>query len=185
MTRPTAASRLNITAVADEGTPLSGVVPVADFDRLLPELADPAPQLSVAWQAVAERRPGPGDDASGTAIWLHLTAETEVPLRCQRCMGVAATPVQVNQWYRFVATEDIAMAEDDHAQEDLLVLQPQFDLLALLEDELLMALPLVPMHAQCPGATAAIGDAGTASAGADETAGRPNPFAVLAQIKRE
>ena len=29
-------------------------------------------------------------------------------------------------------------------------MEPQFDLLAVLEDELLMALPLVPMHEQCP-----------------------------------
>ena len=83
------------------------------------------------------------------------------------------------------------MAEDDASEEDLLVMAPQFDLLGLLEDELLMAIPLVPMHNECPQAPTlssgqletggALGDApGAAAAGS----GKPNPFAVLAQLKK-
>lgn len=138
------------------------------------------PDSAVNWQAQAELRPaaaGADDD-----VWLHLQAKTFVPLTCQRCMTAVSTPIEVDQWYRFVATEDIAMAEDDDAEEDLLVMEPQFDLLALLEDELLMALPLVPMHDECPVApTLSVGDADLP----DEVAGdgKPNPFAVLAQLK--
>ena len=92
------------------------------------------------------------------------------------------TPVEVDQWYRFVANEDIAMAEDDQSEEDLLVMEPQFDLLAVLEDELLMALPLVPMHEQCPVApTLSAGEADIVS----ESAEKPNPFAVLGQLKKK
>ena len=105
-----------------------------------------------------------------------------MPLTCQRCMGAVPTPVQVNQWYRFVATEDIAMAEDDESEEDLLVMELQFDLLALVEDELLMGLPLVPMHEQCP--QGAIADAGK-QAVPDEVARKPNPFAVLSELKKK
>jgi uncharacterized protein len=115
-------------------------------------------------------------------VWLHLAADARVPLTCQRCMGVVETPVEVDQWYRFVASEDIAMAEDDQSEEDLLVMEPQFDLLAVLEDELLMALPLVPMHEQCPVAPKL--QAGeTDVAGEPDSGKKPNPFAVLAQLK--
>jgi len=50
----------------------------------------------------------------------------------------------VDRDFRFVPDEATAMAEDDEAEEDLLVLSGEFDLLALVEDELLMDLPLVP-----------------------------------------
>jgi uncharacterized protein len=46
----------------------------------------------------------------------------------------------------------------------------------------LMALPLVPMHDQCPVAPAL--HAGEADI-AGESAEKPNPFAVLAQLKKK
>ena len=133
----------------------------------------------VNWQAVAELRMG----ASGQMdTWLHLQADTSVPLTCQRCMAAVQELLKIDQWYRFVATEDIAMAEDDASEEDLLVMAPQFDLLALLEDELLMALPLVPMHDECPALPAF--RAGVIDV-PDEVPGKPNPFAALAQLKKK
>ena len=65
----------------------------------------------------------------------------------------------------------------------LLVFQPRFDLHALVEDELLLALPLVPMHDTCPQpvvmAAGAIDDASNADAPP-----RKNPFAELARLKK-
>ncbi|MFC3217232.1 hypothetical protein [Comamonas sp. JC664] len=46
--------------------------------------------------------------------------------------------------------EATAAALDDESEEDVLVLAPQIDALELIEDELLMALPMVPMHEVCP-----------------------------------
>jgi len=62
----------------------------------------------------------------------------------------------------------------------LLVTAPQFDVMALLEDELLMALPLVPMHETCP--VTPVFSAGDAAVEAAEA--KPNPFAVLGQLKK-
>jgi uncharacterized protein len=127
-------------------------------------------------------RPGAGADED---VWLHLAASALVTLVCQRCMGSVATPLEVDQWYRFVATEEIAMAEDDESEEDLLVMEPQFDLLAVLEDELLMALPLVPMHEECP--VAPVMQAGEEALAGEETPSseKPNPFAVLSRLKKK
>ena len=166
-------------ALAQGGVPLAASTLLQKMKRLAEETQGLQPDLSVQWAARAEFRPLPGADDQ---VWLHLQAKTSVPLTCQRCIGAILAPLEVNQWYRFVATEDIAMAEDDQSEEDLLVMEPQFDLLALLEDELLMALPLVPMHDSCPVApTLRVGEADIVG----ESGTKPNPFAALAQLKRK
>lgn len=166
-------------AFAQDGVPLTESTPLQKMERLAQEALGLQPDLIVKWQARAELRPRTGGEDD---VWLHLAAEATVPLTCQRCMRVVEIPVEVAQWYRFVATEDIAMAEDDQSEEDLLVMEPQFDLLAVLEDELLMALPLVPMHEQCPvSPKLQAGDAGVV--GDSDADKKPNPFAMLAQLK--
>jgi uncharacterized protein len=179
MSRPLQAKRLNMKAFAQDGVALTETTLLQNMERVAQETQGLQPDSAVKWQASAELRPRAGVEDD---VWLHLAAQATVPLTCQRCMGVVETPVEVDQWYRFVASEDIAMAEDDQSEEDLLVMEPQFDLLAVLEDELLMALPLVPMHEQCPVAPRL--QVGEADAAGEPDAGKkPNPFAVLAQLK--
>ena len=169
--------RLNLQALAQDGQPWSEVTPLSDLQRLSDEAQGLAPDAAVQWQARAELRPQNGAEDQ---VWLHLSAQASVPLTCQRCMAAVSTPLEVDQWYRFVESEEVAMAEDDEAEEDLLVMVPQFDLLALLEDELLMALPLVPMHETCP--VTPVFSAGDPAVEAAEA--KPNPFAVLGQLKK-
>ena len=170
--------RVNITALAQEGSPLTGSTPVPDLPRLAAESPSLGEGASVHWQARAELRPRAGTEGD---LWLHLSATTELPLTCQRCMAPVSMPLTTQQWFRFVETEEIAMAEDDEAEEDLLVMEPQFDVLQLLEDELLMALPVVPMHDECPETPVfSVGDADVPQA--EE---KPNPFAVLANLKKK
>ena len=182
------ATRLNMQAFAREGVALIETTPLQNMERLAQEAQALAPDLMLKWEAHAELRPGSGTEDD---VWLRLLATASVPLVCQRCMGTVATPLEVDQWYRFVATEEIAMAEDDESEEDLLVMAPHFDLLAVLEDELLMALPLVPMHDECPVAPVmqvgedALAD-GAGQNGEEAPSGeKPNPFAVLAQLKKK
>ena len=179
MSKSPLATRMNMQAFAEAGAPLTESIPLQDLERLAQESIDLQPDLMVNWKAEAELRAG---STGQIDIWLHLTADATVPLTCQRCMSVVQTDLYVDQLYRFVATEDIAMAEDDASDEDLLVLTPQFDLTEVLEDELLMALPLVPMHEVCPVTP-------TFSAGVidvqDDAGDKPNPFAALAQLKKK
>lgn len=166
-------------AFAQDGVALTETTLLQNMERLAQETQGLQPDSLVKWQASAELRPRAGVEDD---VWLHLAAQATVPLTCQRCMSVVETPVEVDQWYRFVASEEIAMAEDDQSEEDLLVMEPQFDVLAVLEDELLMALPLVPMHEQCPVAPKLqVGEADVA--GEPDSGKKPNPFAVLAQLK--
>ncbi len=179
MTRQQQTHNLNLQALVIGGVPLIEHTPLQNLERLAHESIGLQPDSIVNWQATAELRVGA---AGQMDTWLHLRADTSVPLTCQRCMAAVQAPLRVDQWYRFVATEDIAMAEDDASEEDLLVMAPQFDLGCLLEDELLMALPLVPMHDECPVLPAF--SAGTTELPADG-ADRPNPFAALAQLKKK
>ena len=182
MSKTPQAHRVNMQVFAQEGKTYEGTTLLQNLERVRQETLGLSADLMVNWQAHSEMRPAPsGDDQ----IWLHLTASTVVPLACQRCMGVVDVVLTVDQWYRFVATEDIAMAEDDQSEEDLLVMEPHFDLLALLEDELLMAIPLVPMHEQCPVTPgfSAVEDAQSEVEPAENK--KPNPFAVLAKLKQD
>ena len=177
MTTHLNASKLNMQAFAAAGLPLAGTTLLQNMERLAQETHGLQPDSAINWQANAELRAGSGDEAN---IWLHLQATAILALTCQRCMGAVDTPLTVDQWFRFVGSEEIAMAEDDESEEDLLVMAPQFDLLAVLEDELLMALPLVPMHADCPVAPVlSVGNVELETVAAE----KPNPFAVLAKLK--
>ena len=68
---------------------------------------------------------------------------------------------------------------DEDSDEDVLVFEPAFNLSDLIEDELIMAQPLVPMHGQCP--TVLPTSAGPVI---EDGPAKPNPFAVLQQIKK-
>ncbi|RYX97653.1 MAG: DUF177 domain-containing protein [Comamonadaceae bacterium] len=162
---------------AQEGEALTGTTPLKSMERLSLEAHDLPAGAAIDWQAQAELRASP---AAEDVVWLHLKAHTVIPLTCQRCMTAVATPLNVEQLYRFVDTEEIAMAEDDESEEDLLVMEPQFDLQALIEDELVMALPLVPMHEHCP--SPQVFSAIDEDFGATDDK-KPNPFDVLAQLK--
>ena len=182
MTRSFQAHRLNVQAFAEQGASLAETTLLQNMQRLAEEAQGLQPDMLVNWQAHGEVRSANGGTGAEGDVWLRLEAQASIPLTCQRCMGSVLTPLEVDHWYRFVATEDIAMAEDDQSEEDLLVMEPQFDLLAVLEDELLMALPLVPMHDVCPVTPAmSVGEIDEPGPAAE----KPNPFAVLAHLKNK
>ena len=186
------ATRLNVQALAEAGAVLDESISLHKLERLATESIDEKAEHTINWQAKFELRDDAGRQASGqpggqvseqSAVWLHLHANASIALTCQRCLTAVLTPLAVTQWYRFVGNEAIAMAEDDASDEDLLVMTPQFDLLAVLEDELLMALPLVPMHDVCPAPLALPVFGASDTAFAEPADEKPHPFAALAGLK--
>lgn len=175
--------RLDVRALAQAGAELSAQEPLTRFERLAAEcaLGVDASAVQVDWQARGELRPG----ASGAqpAVWLHVQARAQVPLSCQRCLGPVDEWLLVDRWFRFVADEATAAAEDETSEEDVLALEPRPSLRELIEDEWLMELPLVPMHETCPQPLAA-GDDAVDGAEAAQEAPRKNPFAALASLKK-
>lgn len=167
---------LDVRALAREGAEVTRTDPLSEHPRLAEEAVGDLGKVSVHWVATGSMRAGAKGEPE---VWLHLVADAVIPLTCQRCLTPVDVPLQVDQRFRFVADEATAEAEDDEADEDVLALTPEFDLPTLVEDELLMALPIVPRHDRCqPAAPLA-----TADLGAHQVPQKPNPFAVLATLR--
>jgi uncharacterized protein len=166
---------LDLARLAADPQPLGGRWPLADLSRLADlHLGESLPEVEIAWSAEAELRPLTGAEPQ---VWLHLKASTELALCCQRCLGPVATPVDVERDVQFVADEALAAELDADSEHDVLALQRWMDLIELIEDELLLALPLVPRHEVCPEPLPKPVD------DLDEAADE-NPFALLAALKK-
>ncbi|MSP34471.1 MAG: DUF177 domain-containing protein [Limnohabitans sp.] len=180
-------NRLNVKAFAREGLSLQGQLSLAQFGRLAElaispvesSLQDSGQPTQVSWDIQGELVLVSGGDSQ---IWMHLKAEVDLPMQCQRCMGPVKLAVKANAAFRFVSDEATAEAEDDESEEDLLVLAPELNVLELIEDELIMSAPLVPKHKKCPNLVpmSAVDEAFDEALEA-----RPNPFAALAQLKNK
>lgn len=155
--------------LARDQTVLQGAIPLRDFPRLLPELSDfsatdsPLLHYRLAWYLWPA---SPLAAAKG-----QLT--TTLPLTCQRCLSPLPWPLVIDQHWVFIDKSEDA----DLLPEDVEAIDPKealavFNLRYLLEDSLLLALPLFPRHP----------DADCAGLGAMAKA-RPQPFAVLADLK--
>lgn len=177
MKHAAAPNNVDIRALALAKAQIAGGEPLLSYQRLVAELLPEGAQADLVWDASFETRP----DAAGVLQpWMHLLVTTSLSLTCQRCLGAVAVPVHVDRWFRFVHSEQAAELEDEDAEEDLLVLEKQFKLHDLIEDEVLMAMPLVPRHDECPGEvklSAVDPDFDAAQAA------KPKPFEALAVLK--
>jgi uncharacterized protein len=83
---------------------------------------------------------------------LHVSLSGEVGLTCQRCLGEMPYRVEVERTL-YLARNEAEMERLD-ALPDSDAIQPAdtLDLVDLVEDEVLLSLPFVPMHAEgeCP-----------------------------------
>ncbi|HET8749024.1 MAG TPA: YceD family protein [Ramlibacter sp.] len=170
--------RLDVHRFAEEGGVIDSSEHLRSFQRLVAETPPGADiARNVRWRARGELL---NAHHLQPQVWVHLEADTTLPLVCQRCLTPVDVPVDVRRSFRFVADEATAAAEDDEAEEDLLALSRSFDLLELVEDELLMELPVAPRHDVCPGPVKmSVSDPDFDAAAAE----KDNPFAVLGRLK--
>lgn len=168
---------LDVAAFARDAASLTGTESLRGYARLTEDAADVGDGGPVVWEARGESRQV---NAGPVEVWLHLQAQATVPLVCQRCLERVDVPLQVNRSFRFVADEALAAQQDEECDEDVLVLSRDFNLHDLVEDELLMALPLTPKHAVCPREPRL---SAVDAAFSDEPAVQENPFAALASLK--
>ena len=139
--------RLDVKAFAEEGAELAGRDSLGAHSRLMSETGGRAPESVVDWSARGELR---NPHHVNPEVWLHLQAQAALSLVCQRCLAPVEVPVRVDRSFRFVSDEETAASLDDQSEEDLLALSAAFDLGELIEDELLMELPVAPRHEVCP-----------------------------------
>jgi uncharacterized protein len=169
--------RLDVRRFAENGAELEARADLQNFARLLAETQGSDSPSTVHWHARGEMH---NPHHVHPQIWIHLAADTTLPLVCQRCLNPVDVSLHVSRSFRFVADEATAAAEDDDAEEDLLALSRSFDLVELVEDELLMEVPVSPRHDVCPEPVKmSAEDPDFETAGAE----RENPFAVLTRLK--
>ena len=90
-------------------------------------------------------------DPRGT-MFLLLRIEGALTMACQRCLGEMRHPLALD--HRLVLARDAAELErlDADPDCDAIPVEGRLDLIALIEDEVLLSLPLAAMHAEgeCP-----------------------------------
>lgn len=177
MSKDFVARHLDVKAFALAGGAISGRELLGANERLVAQTLGQGADLPIDWSATGELR---NPEHLEPQIWLNLQGDAVLPLTCQRCLGPIAAPVTVKRSFRFVSDESVAAAQDNECEEDVLALSRGFDLIELLEDELLMDLPVAPRHEVCPvPVKLEVVDADFEAA----QAARENPFAMLGTFK--
>ena len=142
---------------------LQGAWPVDNFLRLRDALRSTAGTLHYELQGVPEEQGRPA---------LHLKVSGELHLTCQRCLGALELPLRIETSLRLAATQEEVDAEPLDAEgPESIVAGKAMPVQALVEDEVLLAIPIAPRHEACAGAER---DAASGAAGARQT-----PFAGL------
>lgn len=122
---------------------------VGDFERLAQEFVNP--------EAVLQYRVCGRQDARGRPQ-LHCTVQAEAEMLCQRCLKPVSVAVASDRLLYLAASEaeaerlEAALADEDI---EVLVAGQTLDLAGVVEDEVLLSLPIVPMHADCSMASTA------------------------------
>ncbi len=154
---------------AGNGRQISGEVPVAELPRLLDALENPQGILSYTVRGGLDSRGDPLLDVSITG---------QCQLRCQRCLNAMDYSVRldVRLMLRDQASLDaLDSGGEDEEEWDSILADAHLDVLNLLEEEILLSLPIAPRHEL--GACQATGSGDTHEE-------EKNPFAILAKLKR-
>lgn len=151
-------------AFAKAGGVAVGAVQIASLVRLQETLTESGGQLEC--RLVGSR------DAEGKN-WLELGVKGTLRLACQRCLEGLDYPVEVETRLLLVPSgqpwPDEELAEDGF---DAIAADEEMTVASLVEDEVLLALPLSPMHDVCAATLPHANES------------EPSPFAALAKLKK-
>ena len=155
---------INSLAFAREGRSLQGELPIAGLTRVLDKLTDSVGSLRYR---VEGRLGGPRNRAQ-----LLLQLDGVMSVCCQRCLEGIDFPVKLRNVLEFVDDEeDLTQEEIEDDAKDFLPAQSELDVVALIEDEIILDLPSAPRHENC-----ALPDTGQGT-------GKVSPFSVLQGFK--
>ncbi|PKO43340.1 MAG: hypothetical protein CVU29_11020 [Betaproteobacteria bacterium HGW-Betaproteobacteria-22] len=175
--------QINNVEFATRGERLQGTLRLADLPRLGELLASKNPASEQAVKDLAGRQDvvsevafqlGGEKDAMDQYI-LHLSIQANLPTFCQRCLKGMKIPMNLNFSYLIAKVDDAALLDvDELALGDDVDVQPPdqaMSVLALIEDELIMALPIAPAH-----------DFSCTDVQKMQSGDKHNPFAVLKDL---
>lgn len=147
--------------LAEEGTRLQGSLSTRGMQRL-PIDAPATIEIDLEFFKSAPGR------------WeMRGTVTAAVRLVCQRCLAPFPYLVDAESQLRFLRTDAAASEEETEAT----IVDGPVRLADLVEEEVMLALPMIALHVNseaCAPAQARLADKG-----------KPHPFAVLAQLKKQ
>ncbi|WP_455196742.1 YceD family protein [Kaarinaea lacus] len=155
---------------------LAGDLPIARMSRLVSMLLSDAGEVHVNLVF--------GVDEIGQANVIGEVT-TAVTMQCQRCMESMEVEVSSEVSLAFVRTEKQAQGLPSYY--DPLIVEEETSLSELVEDEIILALPAVPLHEpeQCTVQEQYVSN--TQGAAEDSQSGdvsqRQNPFAILEKLR--
>ena len=132
---------INPIRLAEKHTTLQGTLSLADMSRLKELLADTTGEVSVILDFNRDENHN---------VFIHLKANTALMLQCQRCMENFSFPLSIDILLHPVKDETKAFQMKNY--ETFLMKDELIALQDMIEDEILLNLPLVAKHAQnvCP-----------------------------------
>jgi len=157
--------RIEPVGLADAGRSFRGEVPVSELMRLRPALSSADGALRVELEF---RR----DERRIRILAGHI--EGSVDLVCQRCLDVLRFPLDIEFRLGIVSGDDEVDCLPD-GYEPLLVTGEPLPTFDVIEDEVLLAIPVIPLHEGVGSC-----DSGYVN---KPRAEQENPFAVLEKLK--
>lgn len=152
----------SLSFVRDGGS-LQRELPIAGLTRLQDWLVDTGGVISYRVEGAYGEAGEPQ---------LRVSIDGVLQLRCQRCLEAMSFPLELFSVLELVDSEaDLSQEEIEDDSKDYLPAQKELDVVALIEDEIILALPVVPRHESC---SPPVPESG---------AGNVSPFAALASLK--
>lgn len=131
-----------------QGLAREETVAVVDLKRVAEDCADESGEVHWSLQG--------GQHANGYPQW-KLRVQGTLQLMCQRCLTPFA--YQLDSGTTLILARDDEKADEmevelDDESLDVIVASRAFNILEMIEDEVLLAMPLAPRHQQCTDGTA-------------------------------
>ncbi len=159
---------------AKKGERVTGQITLANCQRLAEILQSQKPEQADGrlqdWATTVINFKLQGEVDVQGRCFIHVTVEANLHSYCQRCLEPLLLPLKLSFSYLIAEADEQAdggVSFDEADEYDVQEPDKAMDVEALIEDELIMALPIAPTHDDdCVNLIAQSGE-------------KPNPFAVL------
>lgn len=159
---------INSLEFAQQGRRLQGEIAVADLSRLQEHLHSNGGCLYYTLL---------GKIGENGKPYLVCAVQGELALKCQRCLDALALKLEIASTLELVKdADDFLPLEGEEDSVDAIPVNTAMDVLALVEEEVLLSLPIAPLHP--------LAECGAADYRRQLGLGKANPFEVLTKLKK-
>ncbi len=159
--------------MAEMGRRFIGDVELSVFKRVLPLLESTSGNVDIELVF--------GIDEGGIS-YLNGKLKTMLVLSCQRCLTAMDFPVQ-NEFRLAIVRNNCEAEQLPEHYEPVIVETTPMHMMDMIEDEILLSIPHIPMHDEALCLIKPFSDKDNLAEQQKEV--RPNPFAVLEKLKKD